>query len=227
MRNVIISGTQNVLEYANKIGAKRVLFISSGAVYGKQPADMTYIPEDYEGAPDPLNYLNSYGCAKRQAENLCALYNHHYNVDYVVARCFAFVGPYLSLDSHFAIANFIRDGLKGGPVVVNDDGSPYRSYLYADDLTEWLWTILLKGKSGEAYNVGSDEAITIKELAYKVSECFDSNPEVVIKQKLEPGRAPERYVPCIKKVKSNLSLSVRKPLTQAIDETIRYHSSSF
>ena len=107
------------------------------------------------------------------------------------------------------------------------DGTPYRSYLYSVDLAKWLWTLLIRGKCGEAYNVGSDEAITIKELAYKVSECFDSNPEVVIKQKLEPGRAPERYVPCIKKVESNLSLSVRKPLTQAIDETIRYHRSSF
>ena len=95
MRDVVVEGTKNVLEYAREYKVKRLLFLSSGAVYGKQPSDLSYIPEDYAGSPDPLDPLNAYGCAKRQAENLCAIYHHHYGVDYVVARCFAFVGLYL------------------------------------------------------------------------------------------------------------------------------------
>ncbi len=223
MRDVVVEGTKNVLEYARKQKVKRVLFVSSGAVYGKQPSDLSHIPENYRGAPDPLIPQNAYGCAKRQAENLCALYHHHYNVDYVVARCFAFVGPYLPLDAHFAIGNFIRDGIKGSPIVVKGDGTPYRSYLYSDDLAEWLWTILLKGNSGEAYNVGSDEAITIKDLAYKVSGCFDSNPEVIIKQKSEPGGAPERYVPNINKIRLSLEVQQKVSLEEAIRKTIYFH----
>ena len=220
MRDVVVEGTKNVLECTRRQKVKRLLFVSSGAVYGKQPSNLNHMPEDFKGAPDPLNSLNSYGCAKRQAENLCALYHHHYGIDYVVARCFAFVGPHLPLDAHFAIGNFIRDGLNGGPIVVKGDGTPYRSYLYADNLAEWLWTILMKGKTGEAYNVGSDEAVTIKELAFKVRECFDNHPEVLIKQKPKPGKTPERYVPWVEKGRKGLGLNEFIPLKESINNTI-------
>ena len=220
-RDVMVEGTKNVLEYARLQRVKRVLFISSGAVYGKQPSELSHIPEDYASAPDPLNPLNAYGCAKRQAENLCALYHFHYGIEYVVARCFAFVGPYLPINAHFAIGNFIRDGLKGGPIIVKGDGTTIRSYLYADDLAEWLWTILLKGNTGEAYNVGSDEAITISDLAHLVSNCFDGKPEVIIKGKSNPKK--DRYVPRVKKIKIELGVSERVSLFEGIQKTIAFH----
>jgi len=222
MRDVVVEGTKNVLEYARQQKVKRMLFISSGAVYGKQPSDLSHIPEDYAGAPESLNPLNAYGCAKRQAENLCTLYNHRYSVDFVVARCFAFVGPYLPLNAHFAIGNFIRDGLSGGPIIVKGDGSTIRSYLYADDLAEWLWTILMKGKTGQAYNVGSDEAITIVDLAHLVSSSFDSKPEVFIKGKL--ASEVNRYVPDIGKVKNELGVLVRTALLYGINKTITFNN---
>ncbi len=221
MRDVVVEGTKNVLEYARRHKVKRVLFISSGAVYGKQPNDLSHISEDYAGAPESLNPLNAYGCAKRQAENLCALYNHRYSVDFVVARCFAFVGPYLPLDAHFAIGNFIRDGLAGGFIVVKGDGTTVRSYLYADDLAEWLWTIIIKGKTGEAYNVGSDEAITISDLAHFVSSCFETKPEVFIQGK--PASEVDRYVPDIGKVKNELGVLVRTALLYGIKKTITFN----
>ena len=221
MRDVVVEGTRNVLEYAHRHKVKRVLFISSGSVYGKQPNDLNHIPEDYTGAPNPLNPLNAYGCAKRQAENLCALYHHQYGVDYVIARCFAFIGPYLPQNAHFAIGNFIRDGINGGPIVVKGDGTTIRSYLYADDLAEWLWTILRKGKSGEAYNVGSDKAITIGDLAHIVSSCFEPNPEVIIKTK-QSGKV-NRYVPDVEKVKTILGVSEKIALIDGIKRTINFY----
>jgi len=221
MMDLVLKGTKNILEYAKQQKIKRLLFISSGAVYGKQTRNINYIPEEYLGAPDPLNPLNAYGCAKRQAENLCALYYHHYGVNYSVARCFTFVGQYLPLDAHFAIGNFIRDGLNGGSIVVTGNGTTVRSYLYADDLAKSLWTILLKGNTGEAYNVGSDEAISISDLAHLVSSCFDDKPEVIIKGK--PDGEIDRYVPRVEKIKNELCVSERMTLVDGIKRTIDFH----
>ena len=138
-----------------------------------------------------------------------------------MARCFTFVGPYLPLDDHLAMGNFIRDGLNGGPIIVKGDGTTIRSYLYADDLVEWLWTILLKGNTGEAYNVGSDEAISIFDLAHLVSTCFDDKPEVIIKGK--PDGKIDRYVPKVEKIKNELCVSERMTLVAGIKRTIDFH----
>ena len=217
-----VEGTKNVLEYAKVHRVKRVLFISSGAVYGKQPSGISHLHEEYEGVQEPLNSLNAYGFAKRRSENLCTFYHHHYGVNYTIARCFGFVGPYLPLDAHFAMGNFIRDGLNGGPIKVEGDGTNVRSYLYTNDLAEWLWAILLKGKTATAYNVGSDKAITLSDLAHLVRSCFDDRPDVDIKGKL--GGEINRYVPGLKKIKNELGVLEKVPLLDGIKRTIAFHT---
>jgi len=221
--DTVVKGTRHTLDFAVRCHAKNLLLTSSGVVYGKQPSDMTRIPEDYCGAPDPANPNSAWGEAKRAAEFLCAYYSRRYDIETKIARCFSFVGPYLPLDIHYAIGNFIRDALNGSPIQVNGDGTPYRSYLYAADLTIWLWTILFHGVPGEAYNVGSEDAISIRNLAYEVSAGFLHSPEVVIAKSPAPGRPAERYVPSVKKARESLGLDSWTKLDEALHKTIKWN----
>ncbi len=225
MLDTIVEGTRHTLEFARHCGTPKFLLTSSGAVYGKQPPDMTHIPEDYVGAPDPLDPRSAYGEGKRLAEHLCALYAQQYGVQTKIARCFAFVGPYLPLDIHFAIGNFIQDGLHGGPIQVKGDGTPFRSYLYAADLAIWLWTILARGMSFRPYNVGSEQEVTIVELARAIADCFKSRVIVDIDETPMGGHAAERYVPLTQRAQSELNLRQTINLIESIKRMIAWHLS--
>lgn len=222
MFETIVEGTRRTLEFARTHGTGKFLLTSSGAVYGKQPSDMTHIPEEYCGAPDPLDPGTAYGEGKRAAEFLCRIYADKFGLETRIARCFAFVGPYLPPEAHFAVGNFIRDACRGGPVRVNGDGTPCRSYLYAADLAIWLWTILFEGKSGRPYNVGSDKSISIADLAGLV--CKLSGPEIkmTVAQYPDPARPPLRYVPSIERARSELGLEIWISLEESIQKTLNW-----
>lgn len=219
----VVQGTRRALEFAKHCGAEKFLFTSSGAVYGKQPSELTQVSEEYAGGPDPLDSKSAYGEAKRAAEFLCATYARQCGFEAKIARCFAFVGPYLPLDAHFAIGNFIRDGLRGGKIQVGGDGTPYRSYLYASDLIVWLLTILHRGKSCRPYNVGSADGRPISEIARAVAKEFGREGEVAIARAPDPAKAPDRYVPSVSRAGLELGLKPTIELGQAIQRTIRFH----
>lgn len=223
MIDTITQGTRHTLDFAQQCGAHRFLLTSSGAVYGAQPPDLGHIPEDYAGAPDCARAGSAYGEGKRLAELFCAVYAEKHGLDVTIARGFAFVGPFLPLDSHFAVGNFLRDGLRGGPIRVGGDGTPFRSYLYAADLAVWLWTILVRGQPGRAYNVGSEEAITITEAAQRVAARFTPIPPVQIGRQPVAGEAASRYVPSTERARSELALGVWVGLDEALRRTIDWN----
>jgi nucleoside-diphosphate-sugar epimerase len=223
MFDTIVTGTRRTLEFARCAGVRRFLLTSSGAVYGQQPADLSHLSEDDFGGPDPMDVRSAYGEGKRAAETLCALYGHQHGVDATIARCFAFVGPYLPLDVHFAAGNFIRDGLKGGPIHIDGDGTPFRSYLYAADLAIWLWTILLRARPLRPYNVGAAEALTIADLANLVARTFVPPVPVETSKILSVGVAPSRYVPAVTRAETELGLRATVPVADGVRRTIAWH----
>ena len=149
MRSIIVDGTAHVLDIAREKKIKRILYISSGAVYGVQPDDVERIPETQKCEP-----VTVYGKSKLEAEKMCL----ESGIETVIARCFAFIGKYLPKSKHYAIGNFMDDCLHERPIILQGDGTAMRSYLYADDLVEWLLALLERGTIGQAYNVGSDKA---------------------------------------------------------------------
>ncbi len=208
MRSIIIEGTKHVLEFARASSVRRMLYVSSGAVYGLQPPELECIPETF-----PCNPVTVYGKGKWIAEQLCL----DSELNCVIARCFTFVGPYMPLNAHFAIGNFIRNCLRNEPIVIKGDGTELRSYMYASDLAEWLLVLMLRGSANEVYNVGSDFAISIWDLAQKVRSIASKNNPIEIRKKpLLNTHGPERYIPSIQKAGKCLSLGLKIELDHAI-----------
>ena len=222
MLEITIEGTRRALEVARPSGAIPFLLTSSGAVYGVQPPDMANVDESYAGAPSMSDAGAAYHEGKRVSELLLTLAARD-GLAAKVARLFAFVGPYLPLDKHFAIGNFIRDGLSGGPIKIGGDGTPFRSYLYATDMTIALWAILARGSIVHPYNIGSAKAIDIASLARLVADQFSPHPEIQIARKPIPGAQASRYVPATKRIEDELNFIARISLPEAIRRTIAWH----
>ena len=209
MTSVIMDGARHVTDFAKAAGCGKILFTSSGAVYGPR---ITPARED-----DACEPVTAYGKGKLAVERLFI----DAGFDVKIARCFAFTGPHLNRGIHFAIGNFIRNCLDGKPIVIKGDGTPLRSYLYADDLVEWLFAILERGRTGRAYNVGGESAVSIRELAEIVRGALGAKVEIIVEKESAPDAPPSVYVPNVARAKSELGLSVRTSLELAVRKSAR------
>jgi dTDP-glucose 4,6-dehydratase len=219
----IVEGTTNILDLSVKTGASRFLLTSSGGIYGPQPADLEALPENWAWSPELNVVSTAYSQAKRTAEHLCALYRDAYGIEAVIARCFAFVGQDLPLDVHFAIGNFIRDALEEEVITVSGDGTPLRSYLDQRDLARWLWLLLIDGHDGEIYNVGSDYAISIADLAYLVRDLLAPSKNVLVLGQSDTDAVRNRYVPNISKIMLLHGVKPEYSLVEAIQSAAAGH----
>jgi len=228
-----LEGTSQMLRFARSTGAKKFLLTSSGAVYGRQPSDLIHISEDWQGGPDVLSPKSAYAEGKRAAELMSALAATAAGFEFKLARCFAFVGPYLPMDTHFAAGNFMQACLKNETIQILGDGTPHRSLMYGTDLIVWLMKILTDGKSHRAYNVGSDQTMSIGEMAEAIDKASTefiqrgqiAFPRVQIHGKAAPLAKPERYVPSIDRARNELGLSLTVPLEEALRRTYQFYLS--
>lgn len=225
----IVLGTRRMLDLALASGASRFLLTSSGAVYGPQPPTLERITETYCGAPDPLQPGAAYGNGKRAAEWLTcahAAQTSQSGFEPCIARIFALVGPGLPLNGPFAAGNFVRDALAGQVIRVHGDGGPLRSYLYMADLCVWLLRILGSGAAGQAYNVGSENPVSIAALARQVADAAGTGASVQLQTQCASGALAPRYVPDTFKSRQELGLAEYTPLNTALLKTILWSRSA-
>ncbi len=231
MLSTILAGTERCLKFAGQCGARRFLLTSSGAVYGRQPGEMTHVPESYLGAPDPVDAASVYSEGKRASELMCALFQKTMRAqgmefDALIARCWAFCGPHLPLDTHFAVGNFIGDALAGRPIAIGGDGTPRRSYLYGADLAIWLWVMLFRAPALVPVNVGSGHDVSILELAEIVAGTLRPATPVTVAKQAVAGVSPARYVPAVGRAEELLGLKEWVGLAEQIRRTAAWYGSA-
>lgn len=222
MISTIIDGQKRVMETAKNAKVQRVVFMSSGAVYGPQPTTQELLPTDWNGSPDITNPLNAYHEAKRLAELIGHIYAQEGSSEFVTARLFAFLAPYLPIDAHFAAGNFIKDALQGAPPAVRGNGNTVRSYQYGSDMATWIWAIAARGVNRNAYNVGSQDHLTIADLAGAVARLAELQ-SVDATYSGDPNAQVSRYVPDVSQTMIELGVSNLHDLDSSILRTLQWH----
>ena len=225
MAHTIVGGTSRVLDLVSASGRIPFLQLSSGAVYGPAPAGRL-LTEDTMSGPDCTHPRSAYAEAKRMAELLCAIATSNDGPACTIARGFAFTGPRLPTDAHFAAGNFVADVVAGRSVTVKGDGEAVRSYLYAADLAVWLWAVLARGEAGRAYNVGSERAVSIAELARAVAAAAGPGQSVLIEGGQPDRGAGHWLVPSTARIRTELGVDEGITLEDGLRRTLEWNGAA-
>lgn len=166
LANVV--GVDNLLSYGFRHGLKKMIYVSSGEVYGE--GDGREFCEDYCGYIDISDVRSCYPQSKRAAEVLCLSYASQYGMDVSIARPCHIYGPNFSETDDRAFAQFMRNAVLGENIVLKSPGSQIRSWLYVVDCAAALIHIMMNGECGEAYNIAPyGESASIREFASLVA----------------------------------------------------------
>ena len=219
--STLSDGAKNIMEIAIENNISKILFTSSGVVYGSSSKDMKV--ESDEGSSLDLEKRNGLAKGKILAEDIISDLSLKNNINYKIARCFSFVGPYLPLDIHYAIGNFINDAVFKDKILINGNGSPYRSYLYISDTLIWLIKLLVSNEEG-IFNVGSERRIQIIELANMVRDIIAPSKKVIIQEQVihEGNFKRDIYLPNTEKIRNALGVQEWTSLEESINKTARF-----
>jgi nucleoside-diphosphate-sugar epimerase len=187
-----VLGTYHLLNAAKDHPCKGFLYFSSGDVYGNVDAALEPVSENQGGYLNPADVRSCYGESKRIAETMCVSWAHQFGVPTHIVRPSHTYGPGMRLDDGRVFADFVRDILNGGPIVLLSDGSARRCFCYLADATAGFFTVLLKGEIGQAYNVANPEGeCSIAELADRLAKVY-RDEGILVERRARIGSA---YVP--------------------------------
>ena len=211
----------NYYKLAKKYHFKsKILYTSSGAVYGQQPKNIKKIQENYLLNNKRINFKNknknNYSITKLKNEEIFKKLAKS-GIKVAIARCYAFVGKYLPRESNYVIGNFIQNILNKQNIEVKSNYHIIRSYMYENDLVVWLFRILKKASLNcSIYNVGSDQEVNIRKLAFYLSNKY----KLPLKLKKIKSSFVDRYLPSILKAKKDLNLKLKYKNYNSIEEVI-------
>jgi len=187
-----VLGTYHLLNASRHGTCRGFLYFSSGEVYGIVRDGTVPTAENEGGYLDPTDVRSCYGESKRMGETMCVSWAQQYGVPARIVRPFHTYGPGMRLDDGRVFADFVRDILKGGPIVLHSDGKARRSFCYLADAVAGFFTVLLCGQTGQAYNVANpDGECSIAELADRLAAVYASEG-ITVERKV---RGESVYVP--------------------------------
>lgn len=211
---------KNYIQLAKKFHrGSKVLYTSSGAIYGKQSLNIRGFSEKYY--PKPLNHKSiirkKYAITKYKNEKLFNSLNKE-NINVIITRCFAFVGKSLPLNKNFVIGNLIKNIVEKKKLVIKSDKKVLRSYMFADDLAHCLLKLTLSNKTNfNLYNIGSEDKIDIRQLAYKLAKKYKLETKI---KKIKNKSKHDTYIPNILKFRKEFNYNKKLDSYKAIIKTI-------
>jgi dTDP-glucose 4,6-dehydratase len=215
-------GTQNILDLASRLpNLVKIIHFSSNKIYGN---NYSKVPMD-ENNTTIIGYNNQdvYSESKRMSETLCKAYMSELHLPIIIVRPFAFIGPFQSLDKPWAVNNFIRDAILGGPIRILGNELTTKSYMYGSDLAYFILNILTQGKVGEAYNIGSSAPTTLVELAIKIKNIINIDIEIKIRSSKDQYSKTSFDVPETSKVENELKIKSSFDIDEALKRTILWN----
>jgi len=218
-----IFGTRNLLEFARNHSARRFAFASSNEVYGENRGDTELFDEKYCGYIDSNTLRAGYPESKRCGEALCQAYARQYGLDVVIPRFTRSFGPTLLSSDTKALSQFLRNALNGEDIVLKSAGTQFYSYTYVADAVAGLFYVLLKGESGEAYNI-SDEScdITLRDLAKTIAGLCGTSVRFEIPNAVESAGFSKATKARLDSSKlRSLGWSAAYPITPALSRTLQ------
>ena len=213
----IVMGTMNVMKWARRIKIEKILFLSSGAVYGENPTEIDRFSETNLSAPQLGAQGSVYGESKRCAEMMVHMFGEAYS-DVTIARLFSFYGPLMPKDNHFAFSQFMARAVKHEDIVIKNPNA-CRSYLYIEDTVQSLIKLLKKNNEYMVYNIGGEAPVILCELAQTIIKVTNSSSKIIFQSNKDKPPARSIYVPNVSRFHNEFEIKDKTSINEGIKLT--------